>query len=204
MSVLLDEGRGGLIIKTGPMCSGKSGDLVRSVEALRYTNGYSWELFQPISNSRDGAKIAPRGALHLPATQVVSAADIVKRCVENRVRIVGIDEAFMFDPLELKSAVAELLGLKTLVIVATLDMSYMGTLTEGYKALLELSPTRVDMLRAVCATCSTPHGTHTIVRKNGVPIFSGYPELIPEGVAKELSYEPACLSCFIGYKRSSE
>lgn len=137
----------------GPMFSGKSELLIGRI--IRYQLAkVPTQVFKPALDVRYAIdEVISHSRLKTAATPVTSS-DGLLRAVEDRTVIVGIDEAQFFDE-GLVDVVALLAGAGKKVIVAGLDLDYLGRPFEPLPSLLSRAE-YVTKTLAVCHRCGGP------------------------------------------------
>lgn len=177
--------RGRLEVISGPMFSGKTGELIRRLVAADAT-GERVVAVKSRLDDRHGtpAHLSSHDGLRFPCTPLRSASEIPGAILD--AAVVGIDEAqFLEDDLAQTCRALVARGLR--VIVAGLDQDYRGIPFEPFPALRTVAD-EVCLLTATCAVCGSPASrTHRIV--------SGNERVL---VGAEEAYEPRCEQCFPG------
>jgi len=171
------------------MKSGKSLELIGRMSAYTYTT-LKAVLIQPNLNVRDDG-IKSRLGPELPARKVESLGQIDTELTDTD--IIGIDEAFMFEASDVKYIKKWLLAGKT-VMISTLDISAMGNTPDFYAEVLKLGPDEVVQRSAVCELCKNMGAQFTVILKDGKPVRTGLPDVVPEDGTYH--YSPACRNCF--------
>ncbi|MDD4931698.1 MAG: hypothetical protein PHG66_06165 [Candidatus Colwellbacteria bacterium] len=178
-----------LVMVLGSMCAGKSFELASYFAPLKLVNGVGWGLYQSARNTRD-MNVWSRNGVELEAKKIESLEEVLK----DGVAIAGIDEFHMFPESDIVY-LKKILALKRQVIVSGLLTDYQGKMIGVVRAAMELGPSRVIMKRAVCSKCGSWSATYTQIEKDGVPILSGLPSVVPED--GRYRFLPVCPSCFI-------
>lgn len=174
--------RGSIEVICGSMFSGKTEELIRRLRRAEYAK-LTCEIFKPTVDTRyDDKAIVSHDLNSIQSTPVTSSESIL--LLSNNVQVVGIDEAQFFDD-ELPSVCVKLASKGIRVIVAGLDMDYLGQPFGPMPYLMAIAE-YVTKVQAVCVQCGNP-ASHSY-RK--VESFSQV--LLGE---KE-SYEPRCRVCF--------
>lgn len=190
---ILDTMEEKLVLYVGPMKSGKTGRLLSDVSPLEHSS-VRYSIFQPASNVRDGAQIKSRNGSVLSSATAVHQVHTFPTSAELMdTDVIAIEEFHLFGE-ELTTTVKELLIAGKVVRAAGLDMNYRGRLTARYLDLLALAPHKVIYCKAACEVCKSLNAKFTQVRKNGVPVLDGLPEVLPEDGTYQ--YIPVCRSCF--------
>ena len=177
-----------LTLILGPMKSGKSLELIQHFAPLTYSN-IPFILYQSARNVRD-EHIASRGGVAIGATKVAHIPDNA----DAPYRVVGIDEAHMFPPEDVR-AIEQLLRRGVEVIAAGLDTDYQGKMFDVIRGLFELGPRDVRYKRSVCDVCRTPGAIYSQVLRGGIPLTDGMPPVIPDDGT--FTYLAVCRRCFV-------
>ena len=167
----------------GSMFSGKTEELIRRLKRARIAR-QKVEIFKPEIDKRyDETNVVSHDANAIMSTPVQSASQIL--LLTNDVNVVGIDEAQFFDD-ELPSVCNILAGSGIRVIVAGLDMDYLGKPFGPIPALMAIAED-VTKVHAVCMQCGDlAQYTHRMVNDDHL-VMLGEME----------SYEPLCRRCFL-------
>ena len=167
----------------GSMFSGKTEELIRRLKRARIAR-QKVEIFKPEIDKRyDENNVVSHDANAIMSTPVQSASQIL--LLTNDVNVVGIDEAQFFDD-ELPSVCNILAGSGIRVIVAGLDMDYLGKPFGPIPALMAIAED-VTKVHAVCMQCGDlAQYTHRMVKDDHL-VMLGEME----------SYEPLCRRCFL-------
>ena len=182
-----DRVTGRIEVITGGMFSGKSEELVRRLRraliARQRVQG-----FKPVLDSRHPPEVlVTRDKRELAATTVTDAAELL-RSIDDRVEVVGIDEAQFFDE-GLAELAMELADRGIRVIVAGLDQDYLRRAFGPMPSLMALAE-HVDKMHAICVQCgATAHYSQRI---------SGGAAQVQVGDAD--IYEARCRGCFVPYE----
>jgi thymidine kinase len=177
-----------LHLTVGPMKSGKSLELIKIFSPLVHSD-MKWVVLQPNLHGRED-RVSSRAGASIQTTKV-DGIDVDWLAGYDAV---GIDEAHMFSQDDLRSLDA-LLSKGVTVYAVGLDMDYRGILTKGTVALMELGPTSVQCLVAVCDVCRSYEARFSQVLKNGEVVTGGLPSILPEDGT--YSYEARCRTCFV-------
>ena len=167
----------------GSMFSGKTEELIRRLNRARIAR-QSVEIFKPAIDVRyhdEDVVSHDENAIH--STPVQTAAQIL--LYANDFDVVGIDEAQFFDD-ELVNVCNKLADMGTRVIVAGLDMDYLGNPFGPIPALLA-SAEYVDKVHAVCIECGgLAQYSHRIVDAKDLVVLG-----------EKEQYEPLCRQCYL-------
>jgi thymidine kinase len=178
---LKGERKGWIEVICGSMFSGKTEELIRRLKRVKIAN-LSVEIFKPAIDVRyDEVKIVSHDTNSIHSTPVENAQSIL--LLAENVEVVGIDEAQFFDA-EIATVVEQLALRGTRVIVAGLDMDYLGKPFGQMPNLLAVAD-YITKLHAVCMKCG---GMASISYRK---IAAGGQVLLGE---KDI-YEPRCRAC---------
>jgi len=167
----------------GSMFSGKTEELIRRLKRARIAK-QKVEIFKPQVDVRyDVVNVVSHDENFIPSTPVESASQIL--LMTNDVDVVGIDEAQFFDN-ELMSVCNTLANQGIRVIVAGLDMDYLGNPFGPIPALLAIAED-VTKVHAVCMNCGDLASYSHRTIPNDRLVLLGEKE----------SYEPLCRRCFL-------
>lgn len=181
--------RNNLELIIGPVCSGKSAELIRRITRYNIA-GYRVLLVKPkvdtrspYVKSRNGAKLE---CVELEDISNVYDINITLSIKENKkIDIVAFDEAQFFK--NLFPTVKELLQKKFKVIASALDTDFNGESFGDIPKLITLSDS-VTKLTAICMSCKNDFAIYSQkLKKGGNLVEIGDLEL----------YEPRCLNCFV-------
>jgi len=180
--------KGWIEVICGSMFSGKTEELIRRLRRAQYANQKT-EIFKPLLDTRyDDTAIVSHDANSISSTPVEHASNILLYASE--VEVVGIDEAQFFD-LELVSVAQQLAARGSRVIVAGLDMDYLGKPFGPMPGLLAVAE-YVTKVHAICMQCGdlASHSFRKV--SNDSKVLLGEKE----------SYEPRCRKCFAAGMKS--
>jgi thymidine kinase len=175
--------RGWVEIICGSMFSGKTEEMIRRLRRAVIAR-QKVEVFKPIIDTRfDESNVVSHDENIFNSTPVDSASQILLM-VGDDVEVVGIDEAQFFDE-HLVSVCNQLAGMGIRVIVAGLDMDYLGQPFGPMPELMAIAE-YVDKVHAICVKCGNlAHYSHRIVEGEKIVLLG-----------EKESYEPLCRSCF--------
>ncbi len=175
--------QGWIEVIAGPMFSGKSEELIRRV--TRYRIGrVPTQTFKPAFDTRFAdTAVVSHSQLSTEAEPVADSNQLL-HAVDDRTVVVGIDEGQFFDD-DLVGVAAALAGAGKQLIVAGLDLDYLGRPFEPIPALM-LRAEYVTKALAVCHRCGGP-GLFT---QRGVESD----ELVVLGATG--AYEARCRRCY--------
>ncbi len=170
---------------TGCMFAGKTEELIRRINVLKYANK-NIVVFKPTVDDRYSSDEVVSHAGTRVKSVVVSSSIEILDIVDAKTHVVAIDEVQFFDDnIVLVCEHLALMGLR--VMVAGLDMDFRG---EPFGIIPSLMTTAefVTKLTAVCTKCGAP-ATRTQRLVNGEP--ASYDDPIVMIGASE-SYEARC------------
>jgi thymidine kinase len=174
--------RGSIEVICGSMFSGKTEELIRRLKRAQYAK-QNVEIFKPSVDIRyDETKVVSHNSNSIQSTPVPSSANIL--LLAHNVDVVGIDEAQFFDS-ELPSVCVQLANRGIRVIVAGLDMDYLGKPFGPMPALLAVAE-YLTKVHAICIRCGN--------LANHSYRISEESELVLLGETN--NYEPLCRDCF--------
>jgi thymidine kinase len=168
---------------TGSMFSGKSEELIRRLRRAQIAR-QQVQIFKPAIDARYSEQhIVSHSEMKIESQAVKSASEILV-AVRMDTTVVGIDEGQFFDQ-ELVGVVNKLADQGKRVIIAGLDMDYLGRPFEPMPLLLAIAED-ITKTRAICMRCGSP-ATYTqrliASRERVVVGASG-------------AYEARCRACF--------
>lgn len=166
----------------GSMFSGKTEELIRRVNRALLAQ-QKVEMFKPAIDKRYSKKsVVSHNGKSIRSTPVKFADDIVLRSSE--CEVIGIDEAQFFDG-KIISAVNELANRGKRVIVAGLDMDFMGNPFSPIDKLMATAE-YITKVHAVCMECGQVASYSHRKVKSRQTIVLGEKDL----------YEALCRKCF--------
>lgn len=166
----------------GSMFSGKTEELIRRLKRAEFAK-QQVEIFKPAVDTRyDEEEVVSHDQNAIPSTPVPSSSNIL--LLAEGIEVVGIDEAQFFD-LSLPGVCMQLANQGTRVIVAGLDMDYLGRPFGPMPALLSMAE-YVTKVHAICMQCGAL-ANHSHRMAAGT-------ELVQLGETE--SYQPLCRTCF--------
>jgi thymidine kinase len=174
--------KGWIEVICGSMFSGKTEELIRRLKRAKFSK-QKVEIFKPAVDIRyDVENIVSHNENLISSTPVQSSSQIL--LLANDVDVVGIDEAQFFD-LEIVNVCNELANRGVRVIVAGLDMDYLGKPFGPIPALLATAE-YVTKVHAICMSCgSLAMYSHRMVKGDSLVMLG-----------EKESYEPLCRSCY--------
>ncbi len=176
------EQKGWIEVICGSMFSGKTEELIRRLKRAKIAK-LKIEIFKPEIDTRyDEENVVSHDENVVNSTPVQSSSQIL--LLATSVDVIGIDEAQFFDD-ELPSVCNQLANKGIRVIVAGLDMDYLGKPFGPIPALLAMAE-YVTKVHAICVGCGDiAQHSHRIVTSD---------KLVVLGEIE--SYEPLCRACF--------
>jgi len=186
--------KGTLTVICGPMFSGKSRELIRTVHIAQIA-GQSAVLFKAGIDVRyHHTDVASHDGLTMEARAVDTAREIIAliQSAPEQPTVVAIDEGQFFDA-GLPSVCLWLVDQGKRVVVAGLDRNFRGEPFGTMPELLAIAD-EVVKLRAVCMRCKDPRVTATLPQRliDGRPAPYDSPEILVGGSD---TYEARCLNC---------
>ena len=177
------EHEGSIEVIVGSMFSGKSEELIRRLRRAQIAR-QKVQIFKPAIDARySDTHIVSHSAMKIESVAVTTARDIAA-ALELDTEVIGIDEGQFFDQ-ELVAVVNELADKGKRVVIAGLDMDYLGRPFEPMPLLMAIAED-VTKARAVCIQCGSP-ATYTqrlIASRERVVVGAGD------------AYEARCRACF--------
>jgi len=181
--------RNNLELIAGPVCCGKSEELLRKVTRYEIA-GYNILLVKPQVDTRT-ATIKSRSGSERECVEITSPDAIYEEINQyikkyNRsVDIIAFDEGQFYK--DLYRVVKDLLLKKFKVLVSALDSDFNGEPFGDITKMMTLSDS-VEKLTAVCMKCKCDHAIFSQkLKKGGSQIEVGDLEL----------YQPRCINCFV-------
>ena len=168
------------------MFAGKTEELLRRVRRAAIAGQRVVVFSHALDNRAGDGRIASHAGLDAPSRAVGSAEEIARAVEADELDIVAIDEAQFFGP-SLEPVVHDLAGRGLLVIVAGLDVTFLGQPFEPLPSLMA-GAERVDKLTAVCSVC----GADAIFHARVVPADGGDVSLVTENVGGQETYRALC------------
>ncbi len=177
---------GWIEVVCGSMFSGKTEELIRRLNRARIAK-QKVEIFKPAIDTRyDDEDVVSHDSKSIRSLPVQSASQILFYADE--FDVAGIDEAQFFDN-ELVSVCNELANRGKRVIVAGLDMDYLGKPFGPIPALMA-SAEYVTKVHAICMKCGKLASySHRTVNDDKLVVLG-----------ETESYEPLCRDCFVNVK----
>lgn len=173
---------GWIEVVCGSMFSGKTEELIRRLNRAKFAK-QKVEIFKPKIDTRyDEKNIVSHNENAIMSTPVPSSSHIL--LMADDVDVVGIDEAQFFD-MEIVEVCIQLANSGTRVIVAGLDMDYLGKPFGPMPNLLAVAE-YITKVHAICTRCGdlAQHSYRKIANDKLVVL------------GETDSYEPLCRKCY--------
>lgn len=184
-----DDLSGGHIeVITGPMFAGKSEELIRRINRLKYAKK-KFMVFKPTIDDRYSASEVVSHKNSRANSYAVKNSDEIRKLLKDDLEVVCIDEVQFFDE-GIIDLIDELANRGLRIIVAGLDTDFRGDpfmITAKLLAKAEF----VTKLTAICARCGK-EATMTQRLVNGKIPSINDPVIL---VGASESYEPRCRHC---------
>lgn len=174
----------------GSMFSGKTEELIRRLKRAKIAK-QRVEIFKPAIDVRyDETDVVSHDENVIKSTPVNSASEIL--FYANDSDVIGIDEAQFFDE-SLVNVCNQLAAMGTRVIIAGLDMDYLGKPFGPIPALMATAE-YVTKVHAICMHCGNlANHSHRKIQGD---------ELVVLGETE--SYEPLCRDCFMAAQQKKK
>jgi len=175
--------KGCIEVITGSMFSGKTEELIRRLKRAQIAK-LDVEIFKPGVDVRyDEVNIVSHDSNFIKSTPIPSSSNLL--LLSHTVDVIGIDEAQFFDD-NLPAVVEQLAGQGTRVIIAGLDMDYLGKPFGPMPNLLAIAD-YITKVHAICMHCGdlASHSHRTV--QDDALVMLGEKE----------SYIPLCRMCFV-------
>ncbi len=175
--------KGSIEVICGSMFSGKTEELIRRMKRAQFAK-QKVEIFKPSVDTRyDEQKVVSHDSNSIHSTPVPASSNILLLATD--VDVVGIDEAQFFD-MGLADVCNQLANSGTRVIVAGLDMDYLGKPFGPIPALLAIAE-YVTKVHAICMKCGNlANHSHRITKEESLVLLG-----------ETNNYEPLCRDCFV-------
>lgn len=179
--------KGSIEVICGSMFSGKTEELIRRLKRAQFAK-QRVEIFKPAIDTRyDETKVVSHDSNSIHSTPVPSSANIL--LLASEVQVVGIDEAQFFD-IELANVCNQLANNGVRVIIAGLDMDYLGKPFGPMPALLAIAE-YVTKVHAICMRCGNlANHSHRMTDESSLVLLG-----------ETNNYEPLCRDCFVEAKK---
>ena len=174
--------KGWIEVICGSMFSGKTEELIRRLRRAEFAR-QKVEIFKPGVDTRyDAANVVSHEGTTIRSTPVPNSSNLLLLAAD--IEVVGVDEAQFFDD-GLPQVCAQLAGQGVRVIVAGLDMDFLGRPFGPMPQLLAIAE-YVTKVHAICMRCGD---LATFSHR-----MSLHAELVVLG-EKDV-YQPLCRACF--------
>lgn len=175
--------KGWIEVVCGSMFSGKTEELIRRLKRAKIAK-QRVEIFKPAIDKRyDDISVVSHDSNSIVSTPVENASSIL--LLANEVDVVGIDEAQFMD-MEIVSVCNQLANKGIRVIVAGLDMDYLGNPFGPMPALMSIAE-YITKVHAVCVHCGNlANHSHRIIKDKNLVLLG-----------EKDSYVPLCRDCFV-------
>ncbi len=178
----LSQRRGWIEVICGSMFSGKTEELIRRINRARIAK-QRVEIFKPAIDKRyDDVNVVSHNASSIQSIPLNTSSQLLMY-IDNT-DVVGIDEAQFFDA-ELPDVCNRLAGMGIRVIVAGLDMDYLGNPFGPIPSIMSTAE-YVTKVHAICMRCGDlAHYSHRTISSDKLVVLG-----------EKESYEPLCRKCF--------
>lgn len=189
--------KGWIEVICGPMFAGKSEELLRRLNLLKYSEA-KYLLFTPTRDTRSGnRKAKSRDGREFVSITIEKATDIIRYVNEaSDIQVVAIDEAQFFDA-ELCNVCNYLANNNYIVLVAGLDMDFDGN---PFTTMVNIIATaeHVTKLKAICMECGA-EASFSERLKSAQQKKGGQDQILIGDIE---SYEARCRHCHSLSKRN--
>jgi thymidine kinase len=182
---------------SGPMFCGKSSDLIRRVNRLKYARA-DFIVFKPKIDIRYAeSEVVTHEKVSVSSVAVSSAAEILEYCAQHPVtNIIAIDEAQFFPRTESPNIVDVCVSLKIKgyrIIITGLDMDSNG---KPFGLMPELFSIADDVLKlkSVCSICGRDASMTYKLEQNDSVVELGSSD----------KYQPRCFSHWVNPAKNAE
>jgi thymidine kinase len=174
--------RGWIEVICGSMFSGKTEELIRRLKRAQFAK-QKVEIFKPQIDTRyHDVKVVSHQGTEIHSTPVPASANIL--ILAQEVDVIGIDEAQFFD-MELPNVCSQLADLGIRVIIAGLDMDYLGKPFGPMPQLLACAE-YVTKVHAICVNCGNlAYVSHRTISNDNLVLLG-----------ETDSYLPLCRDCY--------
>jgi thymidine kinase len=170
---------------SGPMFAGKTEELLRRVRRAMIAGRRVTVVGHALDTRHAPDRLASHVGVAHPSLAAATVIDL-ERAVPEGAEIVAIDEAQFFGA-ELVAAVGRLADRGLTVVVAGLDVTFVGQPFEPMPSLMALAE-RVDKLTAICVVCGEEAVFHVRVATPTAPAR----ELVSQHVGGTELYQARC------------
>lgn len=174
---------GSVEVICGSMFSGKTEELIRRMKRAQFAK-QKIMIYKPAIDVRYSEKeVVSHDAHKIPSTPI-NDPKLMLQAIEEKVEVVGIDEAQFFDSCILE-VVQELANNGIRVIAAGLDTDFLGKPFGPIPALMAIAED-VQKVHAICVKCGSPaQHSHRLSRSSQLVVLG----------EKDI-YEPLCRHCY--------
>jgi len=174
--------RGWIEVICGSMFSGKTEELIRRLRRAQIA-GQKVEIFKPMVDTRyHETDIVSHDETKIASTPLSNSQHIL--ILAENVEVIGIDEAQFFD-MELPAVCEQLAGRGSRIIVAGLDMDFLGKPFGPIPAMLAKAE-YITKVHAICAVCGNL-ANHSYRKTSSTDTIL---------LGEKETYEPRCRHCF--------
>ncbi len=168
--------KGWIEVICGPMFAGKSEELLRKMNRLKYAE-VDYLIFKPVIDTRTKNSVKSRDGRELKAINVKNSTDIIKyiKDLKEKPQVIAIDEIQFFDD-ELPQVCNYLANHGFIIYAAGLDTDFRGVPFKNTASLLATAE-NVIKLTAICTECGAP-ATRTQKLINGKPAPFDSPRIV--------------------------
>lgn len=182
--------QGSLTFFTGPVCSGKTLELVRHLQIFQEQH-IPMLCIRPIIDTRTPT-VQSRSGLLMEAVGVDTHDIDAIRALIKEALVIGVDEVQFFSPT-IVPLLEEQLRVGKIILASGLDTNFRGEMFETCAALMAIPETIVQRSRAVCGVCRAYNATRTQRLRDGKPVPYEDPLILVEGSAENVTYEARCI-----------
>jgi len=187
--------QGTLEVICGPMFSGKSEELIRRLRRAQFAKLNVLTCKHHLDKRYMIECVTTHDGKKLEAEAVESVEEILQLGSQEKVDVIGIDEAQWFDN-QIVSIVCQLIDAGKRIIIAGYELDFRGVPAGSMPTLMAIAD-NVTKLQAICAICGKDaHFTQRIV--DGKPAKYNDPLILVGG---EESYQARCRDCHAIDKR---
>lgn len=168
--------KGWIEVICGPMFAGKSEELLRKMNRLKYAE-VDYVIFKPVIDTRTKDSVKSRDGRELKAVQVKKSSDIISHIkgLKNKPQVIAIDEIQFFDE-QLPEVCDYLADNGFIIYAAGLDTDFRGIPFPNTANMMSIAES-VIKLTAICTECGAP-ATRTQRLINGKPASFDSPTIV--------------------------
>lgn len=175
---------------TGPMCCGKTLELVRHLHIF-HEQQVPTICLRPSTDVRTPQVQSRSGLLHDAIAVHPEQLEELEQAMESA-SVIGIDEVQLF-AADLIIVLEKALRQGKTLLLSGLDTDFRGVVFPTSHAIMALPETNIQRSRAVCAVCHEYNATRTQRLFKGEPVSINDPVVVIEGAAQDVTYEARCL-----------